>query len=67
MTGWMLFDLLATIPFDLIFETQSDLSNVQIAKGLKIFRIIRFLKMLRLVKIFWLTKKINQTEYGRGI
>lgn len=62
-----MFDLLATIPFDMIFETNSDLSNVQIAKGLKIFRIIRFLKMLRLVKIFSLTKKINQTEYGSGI
>jgi len=68
MTGWFLFDVLATVPFDMLVPNETfENTNTQLAKGFKVFRIIRFMKMLRLVKIFWLTKKINETESGKQI
>ena len=52
LKGWFIIDLLAIIPFDLIFMT-SDLSSfVRVARIGKLYKLIKITRLLRLLKIF---------------
>lgn len=51
LTSWFLIDLIAMIPFDLIFMSGAVNQIARFFRIGKLYRFIRFLKMLRMVKV----------------
>jgi len=51
LASWFFIDLIAMIPFDLIFMTGSVNQIARFLRIGKLYRFIRFLKMVRMVKV----------------
>ena len=48
MRTWMVFDLISSLPWDRIFCTVSDSHSTQLVKIFRLFKILRFVRMLRI-------------------
>ena len=51
LKGWFGFDLVATIPYDLISVTISEASGAD-ANGLRVLRVLRICRVFRMVRVF---------------
>lgn len=52
LKGWMLFDLLACLPLQLILSTNKDYSSLlRVARLPRLYRIIKMAKLMRMLKL----------------
>ena len=54
LTSWFFIDLIAIIPFDMIFGDVSAkrVQMIKISKLTRLYRLVRLARMLRLLKMF---------------
>mmetsp|Transcript_35147 Transcript_35147/g.6321 ORF Transcript_35147/g.6321 Transcript_35147/m.6321 type:complete len:84 (+) Transcript_35147:296-547(+) len=52
LSGWMIPDILACLPFQLLFESSKDYSSlIRIARLPRLYRLIKVAKLMRMLKI----------------
>lgn len=52
LTGWFTIDLLAIIPFDVIVQSQSDMSSMlRVARVGKLYKLVKLTKLIRVLKM----------------
>jgi hypothetical protein len=64
MKGWMIIDLVASIPFNLV-ETLADTSSAN--DMLRIFRLPRLYRLLRITRIFKIFNYLKQSSMIKNI
>lgn len=64
---WFIFDLFATVPFDLIIWTSSGYETSQNARGTKLLRVTKVFRTLRMLRLFKIKRIVATFEIHSGI
>jgi hypothetical protein len=51
LTSWLIFDIIAVIPFDSIFDSGSVNKLIRFTRIGKVYKLVRLTKLVRLIKV----------------
>ena len=62
MSGWFFIDFMSTVPVGLIFD---NFVNADLLRGSKVVRLVRFFKLLRIVKVSKISLNFKNNEFTK--